>query len=353
MSMRTMSILAAMSVFTIGAPLAVAQDQAERAPTTSAQDLHPDAMAIAERVVGALGSGDRVAAIETLRVVTHDVETPSLKYEHHWSRDGGWAFKVLQEEYPPQVTASSGGLAWRQNAFDEEPMLIGVDQAVSSRRSVDFHVRLFTLPSHAREHFASFAVGEPTEFNNASVVVLRYEEKDGDSSGVIYVNADTMVPQGWQRFWPKHGGGRHTVLQIFHEWEPAEGVQFLRKWTTQSDMFGMESPVTVVQTLEVNELTAADFEPPAALKEQARRAAAAAEAEGDGPIALDDLDEDSREQATAMLDQLRPLDADTKRETLEEGQSMLAQVDDPQQRLMIRYVLQELKAMLEADDGSG
>lgn len=354
MSMRSLSILTALSAVTVGAvPLVVAQGAMDQATEPRSQDLHPDAIATAERVVEALGGRDRVAAIETLRVVTHEIETPSLKYEHHWSRDSGWVLKVHQEEYPPQVTASSGGLAWRQNAFDDEPSLIGKDQAAAARRSVDFHVRLATLPSFAREHFGSLTVGEPTEFNRASVVVLQYDEKNGVDSGTIYINADTMMPEGWQRFWPKQGGGRHTMLQIFHQWEPAEGVQFLRKWTTQSDMFGMDSPTTVVQTLEVNGLSADDFEPPAALKERARRAAEAAEAEGDEPIELDDLDEASREQVTAMLEQLRSLDAETKRGALEEGQSMLGQVDDPQQRLMVRYVLQELKAMLEADDGSG
>ncbi|OAB63574.1 hypothetical protein AY599_11415 [Leptolyngbya valderiana BDU 20041] len=342
-----------MSIATIGAPLVIAQGEAEPAIATPAQDLHPAAMKIAEQVVKALGGRDRVAAIKTLRVVTHDAEHASLKYEHHWSRNGGWALKVLQEEYPPQITASSGDLSWRQNALDEAPSLISGEQASSARRSVDSHVRLATLPSYARERFASFTVGEPTEFNGAGVTVLQFEEKDSDASGVIYVNAESMMPEGWQRFWPKQGGGRHTMLEIFHEWAPTEGVQFLRKWTTQSDMFGMESPVTVVETVEVNTLKATDFEPPAELKEQARRAAEAAKTEGDEPIALEDLDDASREQAEAILDDLRSLDADTKREALNEGQSMLDQVDDPQQRLMVRYVIQELKAMLEAEDGSG
>ncbi|MEQ8316826.1 MAG: hypothetical protein RIE77_13205 [Phycisphaerales bacterium] len=274
-----------------------------------------------------------------------------MKYEHHWSRDGGRILKVHQEEYPPQVTATSGGLAWRQNAFDDEPFLISEEQAVPSRRSVDFHMRLATLPAYAREHFSEFTVGEPTDFNNARVVVLQYQEKSGTNSGVIYVNAETMMPEGWQRFWPKQGGGRHTMLEIFHDWEPTEGVQFLRKWTTQSDMFGMESPVTVVETLEVNELTAAEFEPPAALKEQARRIAEAADSESDDPIALDDLSASSREQAEALLEQFRSLDADAKRGALREGESMLGQVDDAEERLMIRYAIQELKAMLEAGDG--
>lgn len=350
--MRTRCILAAIAITVAGgAPATIAQETTGQQAEAQPANVDADAIAMAERVVEALGGRERIAAIKTLRVVTHDPDSPGLKYEHLWSHDGGRVLKVHQGDYPPQITASANGLAWRQNAFDDEPSLASEDTATSARRSVHFHMLFATLPSLARERFQSFTIGEATEFNNASVVPLQFEYKGGITSGVIYVNADTMIPEGWQRFWPKQDGGRHTVLEIFHEWEAAEGVQFLRKWTSQSDMYGGSSPITVVETLEVNELDASDFEPPAALREQARRIAEAAKAEGDEPISLDQLDDDSREQATAVLDQLRSLDAATRRAALEEVKSELTLIADPQERLMIRYVIQELEAMLKAEGG--
>ncbi|MHC4908542.1 MAG: hypothetical protein ACYTF9_02325 [Planctomycetota bacterium] len=266
-----------------------------------AEDPTPDALI--NRAEAALGGRAVARKIVSYHAVT-TLESPvgSMRSELFWARSGGALIKRTMEGMGEQIAATNGSVGWRSNPLTGAKLL-GKAEIADLRRQAAPHIEFLDLRTTLEAKYASITSAGRKTIDERPCYVVRVvgkPEAEGATpeQGEILFDIESGLPAAMTVSAAQDGRMMTTTARLA-DWADLEGGKFFRKMIVSSaDQPDLKMQI-VFDSIELNGVDNAVFEPPA---EVAQLLAAKAVPEAPiKPVTLEELTPEQRALAEQMI----------------------------------------------------
>lgn len=304
----------------------------------------PSVDEVLDRAAKAMGGKDAISKMKSVHTkLQMNVQQMALDMEWGWTDFGG---RFAKTKMPMQAMElwSDGKVAWMKTGSDAEPsyMLLPESQLDQLEGQAAFFISVLDTRRYAKQMKATLTPAEPAEFNGRQCNCVLFADKEGES-GHLFFDIETGLPAGG-KMTEEAMGQQMTTTFVFTDWKKMEGTDIKLCREMRMEGGGLPEATTMkITKAAVDTLSKDDFKLPEKVKELV---ANQGEASGsDGEIALEDLPEMQRPQATEMVNRMKGMPKEQLAQALQ-GLEMSLGMVPADQKMMLEYVLQELKKLM-------
>ena len=288
------------------------------------------------------GGREAVDGVKSLHTVTSltMADQPPVTMEQWWSREGGRLVEI-DTPFGKMTMGSDGETPWVGGPMGY--MLATEDQARQIDGQGGMLMSLIDPKTFGKNDLGEMAVAGRGSFAGRDCWKVKFTKDE--TSGYVYFDTETGLPVGSETRSEDAGAGQTTMT--VSDWKAVKGVTFFHKAKIELTGAMPGGGTMEITTLEVNTVKPETF----ALPADVQRLKSQSGSGGAGEVKLEDLTAQQRAQAEAMIAKGKEGEGTAALSEMIQGIEGSLGLMPPDQQVMFRYVVQELKKELARRGG--